>query len=79
MITFTYLFSLNSTNMYKSSIEYVYRMSRLMNRAKKTITLPPDIVAWAKEAIEKSKYPGVRSFSALIEYLLRVEMSKRVN
>lgn len=49
-----------------------------MNRVKKTITLPPDVVKWAEKAIEEATYPGVRSFSALIEYLLRGEMSKKV-
>lgn len=48
-----------------------------MNRIKKTITLPSDIVNWATKVVEEGKYPGVRSFSGLIEYLFRKEMSKR--
>jgi hypothetical protein len=50
-----------------------------MDRTKKTITLPPDVIKWAEVVIGEGSYPGVRSFSALIEYLLRSEMSKKVN
>jgi hypothetical protein len=47
-----------------------------MTRVKKTITLSPKVIEWAKTAIENGTYPGVRSFSALIEYLLSLEMDK---
>ena len=49
-----------------------------MNRVKKKITLPSDVIKWAEKALEEATYPGVRSFSALIEYLLRGEMNKKV-
>ena len=45
-----------------------------MDRVKKTITLPDDVVKWAKTELDKGAYSGVRSFSGLIEYLLRKEM-----
>ena len=54
------------------------RQLTFMNRVKKTITLPPDVIKWAQKAIEDASYPGVRSFSALVEYLLRGEMSEKV-
>lgn len=48
-----------------------------MDRVKKTITLPRGVVQWAEKEVEKGAYPGVRSFSALVEYLLRSEMSRK--
>ena len=42
----------------------------MMERIKKTITIPKDLVEWAKKEIKEGKYPGVRSLSGFIEYLL---------
>jgi len=48
-----------------------------MSRVKKTITLSTSVIEWGEKAIESGTYPGVRSFSALIEYLLSIEMNKK--
>lgn len=47
-----------------------------MKRVKKTITIPEDLVEWANNVIEDGKYPGIRSLSGLIEYLLRNERKR---
>jgi len=47
-----------------------------MKRIKKTITLPLELVEWANKAVSEGRYAGIRSFSALIEYLLKKEMLK---
>lgn len=48
-----------------------------MDRIKKTITLPKDLVEWAKNEIKEGKYPGVRSLSGFMEYLLRNEKTRQ--
>jgi len=48
-----------------------------MQRIRKTITIPKDLVEWAKKEIEKGTYPGIRSLSGFIEYLLRKEKAMR--
>jgi len=45
-------------------------------RVRKTITLPADVVEWAKKAVKEGRYAGVRSFSGLVELLLRREMER---
>ncbi len=47
-----------------------------MNRIKKTITLPSELIKWANKAISEGRYAGIRSFSALVEYLLMREIEK---
>ena len=47
-----------------------------MNRVKKTITLPMDLLEWAESVIKDGKYPGIRSLSGFIEYLIRNERKK---
>jgi Arc/MetJ-type ribon-helix-helix transcriptional regulator len=47
-----------------------------MEQVKKTITIPKDLAEWAEDVIKKGKYPGVRSLSGFIEYLIRNEMEK---
>jgi len=47
-----------------------------MNKVRKTITLPLDVVVWAEKAVREGKYAGVRSFSGLVEYLLKTEMKR---
>jgi len=47
-----------------------------MERVKKTLTLPRDLVEWADKAIKKGEYPGIRSLSGFIEFLLRNERDK---
>lgn len=39
-------------------------------KIKKTVTLPKDLVEWAEEIIKSGKYPGIRSLSGFIEFLL---------
>ena len=46
------------------------------NNTKKTITLPKDLINWAERVIKEGKYPGIRSLSGFIEYLLRNEKEK---
>jgi len=46
------------------------------NKVKVTITLPPDLVGWGKNAVKEGRYAGVRSFSRLVELLLKREMEK---
>jgi len=48
-----------------------------MNRVKKTITLPTDLIEWAESAIKEGRYPGIRSLSGFIEYLIRNEKEER--
>ena len=48
-----------------------------MDRIKKTITLRKDAIEWAEYQIEEGVYPGVRSLSGLIEYLLSSEMRRQ--
>jgi len=48
-----------------------------MKRVKKTITIPKDLVEWANNVIEEGKYPGIRSLSGFIEYLLRNERKRK--
>jgi len=43
---------------------------------KKTITLPKDLTEWAEKVVKEGKYPGIRSLSGLVEYLLRNEKEK---
>ncbi|MEM1528500.1 MAG: hypothetical protein QW503_06590 [Sulfolobales archaeon] len=45
---------------------------------RKTVTIPKDLVEWAENAIRNGEYPGIRSLSGLIEYLLRKEMERKV-
>jgi len=45
-----------------------------MDRVKKTITLPIDVVRWADDVIKEGRYAGIRSFSSFVEYLLKKEM-----
>jgi hypothetical protein len=52
----------------------VYMSKR--NKVKVTITLPPDLVGWGKNAVKEGRYAGVRSFSGLVELLLKREMEK---
>ncbi|MEM2178212.1 MAG: hypothetical protein QW272_05270 [Candidatus Methanomethylicaceae archaeon] len=47
-----------------------------MKRKRKMITLPDDIIKMTENAIEEGMYSGIRSFSGLIEYLLRKEIEK---
>ena len=44
-----------------------------MQRVKKTITIPKDLVEWAEKTVKNGKYPGIRSLSGFIEYLIRNE------
>jgi len=44
-----------------------------MERVKKTITIPKDLADWAENVIKNGKYPGIRSLSGFIEYLIRNE------
>jgi len=48
-----------------------------MKRVKKTITIPKDLVEWANNVIGEGKYPGIRSLSGFIEYLLRNERKRK--
>jgi hypothetical protein len=50
-----------------------------MNKVRKNLTLPSDIIEWAEKALDDGKYAGVRSLSGLVEYLLRKEMKKNEN
>ena len=45
---------------------------------RKTITIPEDLVEWAEDSLRKGNYPGIRSLSGLVEYLLRNEKEKQV-
>jgi hypothetical protein len=47
-----------------------------MQRVRKTITIPKDLVEWAEKEIREGTYPGIRSLSGFIEYLLRKERTK---
>jgi len=47
-----------------------------MERVKKTITLPKELVEWAEKTIRSGRYPGIRSLSGFIEFLLRNERDK---
>ena len=47
-----------------------------MQRVRKTVTIPKDLVEWAENEIKKGTYPGIRSFSGFIEYLLRKERAR---
>jgi Arc/MetJ-type ribon-helix-helix transcriptional regulator len=49
------------------------------NKVRVSITLPSDLVEWAKNAVKEGKYAGVRSFSGLVELLLKREMDKYEN
>jgi len=46
-----------------------------LERVRKPVTISRDLVEWAERQIRKGRYPGVRSLSDLIEYLLHGEMS----
>jgi hypothetical protein len=48
-----------------------------MERIKKTITIPRDLAEWAESVIKNGKYPGIRSLSGFIEYLIRNEREKK--
>jgi hypothetical protein len=48
-----------------------------MERVKKTITIPRDLAGWAENVIKTGKYPGIRSLSGFIEYLIRNEREKK--
>jgi len=48
-----------------------------MERVKKTITLPKDLAEWAENVIKSGKYPGIRSISGFIEYLIRNEREQK--
>jgi Arc/MetJ-type ribon-helix-helix transcriptional regulator len=48
-----------------------------MERIKKTITIPKDLVEWAEKVIKNGEYPGIRSLSGFIEYLIRNERERR--
>jgi Arc/MetJ-type ribon-helix-helix transcriptional regulator len=48
-----------------------------MKKIRKTVTLPLNVTEWAEEAVKRGDYAGVRSFSGLIEYLLRIEMKRK--
>jgi Arc/MetJ-type ribon-helix-helix transcriptional regulator len=50
-------------------------MSR-RSKVRVTITLPSDLVEWAKNAVKEGRYAGIRSFSGLVELLLKREMEK---
>jgi hypothetical protein len=47
-----------------------------MEQIKKTITIPRDLVEWAENIIKSGKYPGIRSLSGFVEYLIRNEKEK---
>jgi Arc/MetJ-type ribon-helix-helix transcriptional regulator len=49
-----------------------------LKQIRKTITIPEELVEWAERKINNGKYPGVRSFSGLIEYLLRKEKDQEM-
>jgi len=55
---------------------YVVKVRRSRNYVRKSVTLPLDVVEWAEKAIREGRYAGVRSFSALVELLLRREMER---
>jgi len=46
------------------------------NKIKVSITLIQDVVEWGKKVLKEGRYAGVRSFSGLVEFLLRREMKK---
>jgi Arc/MetJ-type ribon-helix-helix transcriptional regulator len=48
-----------------------------MDRVRKTITLPKDLAEWAENVIKDGKYPGIRSLSGFIEFLIRNEREKK--
>jgi Arc/MetJ-type ribon-helix-helix transcriptional regulator len=48
-----------------------------MDRVRKTITLPKDLTEWAENVIKDGKYPGIRSLSGFIEFLIRNEREKK--
>lgn len=51
-----------------------YEKKRLrMERIRKTVTVPKDLIEWAEKEIKSGNYPGIRSLSGLVEYLLRIE------
>ena len=50
-----------------------------MRRVRKTITIPEDLVKWAEEVIRNGEYPGIRSLSGFIEYLLRKEKERKMS
>jgi len=58
-------------------ITYVWRAYMAdRNKVRVSITLPPDVVEWAKRVAREGRYPGVRSLSGLVELLLRREMER---
>ncbi|MFZ8791791.1 MAG: hypothetical protein ACO2OS_05950 [Thermosphaera aggregans] len=46
------------------------------NKVRVTIILPSDLVEWAKNAVKEGRYAGIRSFSGLVELLLKREIEK---
>jgi len=46
-------------------------------RVRKTITLPKELVEWAENIIRNGEYPGIRSLSGFIEYLIRSERERK--
>jgi hypothetical protein len=48
-----------------------------MEQIKKTITIPRDLAEWAESVIKNGEYPGIRSLSGFIEYLIRNEREGR--
>jgi len=48
-----------------------------MDRVRKTITLPKDLTEWAENVIKDGKYPGIRSLSGFIEFLIRNEIASK--
>jgi Arc/MetJ-type ribon-helix-helix transcriptional regulator len=47
-----------------------------MEKTRKTVTLPKELVEWAENAVREGKYPGIRSLSGLVEFLMRNERDK---
>lgn len=49
----------------------------IVRRVRKTVTIPRDLVEWVENGIRNSEYPGIRSLSGLIEYLVRNEREEK--
>lgn len=48
-----------------------------MKNVRKTISLPRELVEWAESIIKSGGYPGIRSLSGFIEYLIRNEKERK--
>jgi len=55
--------------MFKYSI--IMNKGKRMEQVKKTINIPKDLADWAENIIKNGKYPGIRSLSGFIKYLIR--------